>query len=279
MNRALSASLALLAAFGCGPAQLDPDDASSEAGSETASSTETSSADTSNDSPTTANAIPQDDAMPDDCDPYQQDCPDGEKCVPYRPDGGAEIENKCVPIMGEGEPGDPCWSGGLVEGTDNCGEGNICWNVSEVEGELLGTCHALCSGSVDNLECPAGSSCATGADSSLAVCMVSCDPFGQDCSNDYGCYWTGLEFQCVTTTSNLPTGSACGYINDCATGHLCMPTETLPSCQAASCCTLFCNLELGDQQCAAVPGSSCVPFFEAGRVPPDYQHVGVCLSP
>ena len=37
-----------------------------------------------------------------DCDPYAQDCPEGEKCVPYASTGSDWNANKCVAIMGDG---------------------------------------------------------------------------------------------------------------------------------------------------------------------------------
>jgi hypothetical protein len=55
--------------------------------------------------------------------------------------------------------------------------------------------------------------------------------------------------------------------------------ETLPACPAMSCCTAFCELGLGDAQCDAVPGTSCIPFFELGAAPPGYEELGVCLLP
>lgn len=269
----ITITIALLTTLGCGPSRLDDGATSSgETGSDTASSTETSSADTSDE----AQIIPKDDVMPEDCDPYQQDCPEGEKCVPYGPENGSGWENKCVPIMGQGEPGDPCW---YVDATDDCGEGSVCWAVEDVNGELVGTCHALCGGSPDNPECPDGSICAMGADSSLAVCTIPCDPLLQDCPNALGCYWTSFEFQCVTPTLDLPTGAPCGFINDCAIGHNCTAAEALPSCDGSACCAPFCELGLGDEQCEALPGTSCLPLASEGQAPAGNEHVGLCISP
>src|SRR5262245_45731356 len=49
-----------------------------------------------------------------ECDPFAQDCPEGEKCVAYGSTGGELDANKCVPITGSGMPGDPCIYGGNV---------------------------------------------------------------------------------------------------------------------------------------------------------------------
>ena len=64
------------------------------------------------------------------CDPYMQDCPEGEKCVPMAsPGSDAFDENKCVPVTGEGEPGDACAYGGVNEATDDCGPDSYCYFV------------------------------------------------------------------------------------------------------------------------------------------------------
>src|SRR5690606_441875 len=36
-----------------------------------------------------------------ECDPFEQDCPEGEKCVAYASTGGNWDANKCVPINGD----------------------------------------------------------------------------------------------------------------------------------------------------------------------------------
>ena len=58
-----------------------------------------------------------------------------------------------------------------------------------------------------------------------------------------------------------------------------MMAEVLPDCQGSGCCTPFCEVMLGDAQCDAVPGTSCVPFWEEGLAPEGYEHIGVCVVP
>ena len=53
--------------------------------------------------------------------------------------------------------------------------------------------------------------------------------------------------------------------------------DNLPDCDGPSCCTAFCDLMLGDAQCAALEGTVCVPFFEENMAPPGYENVGVCV--
>ena len=282
----------LLAVVGCGPPRLasspeDEESDSAEAGSDSTSSSETStsstSAETSDDtseSPSSGSEfVVRDDVwMADQCDQFEQDCPEGEKCVPYSTDGGPWNANKCVPVIGDAEPGESCWWGGIMEATDDCDATSICWDVMEFGGELIGTCVALCTGTPDTPECPSGSSCLIGGDSTVAICISDCDPLLQDCSSGLGCYWTGGDFKCVHTTDDLPTGAPCGFINDCAPGHLCGPAESLPSCEGAACCTPLCDLEVGDEHCQTMPGTSCVPFFQDGTAPPGYELVGVCVT-
>jgi hypothetical protein len=213
------------------------------------------------------------------CDPFEQDCPPGEKCVPSSIGGDVWDVNKCVPVLGEQQPGEPCTYDGLVEGTDDCDATSLCWNVTEIDGELIGTCHAFCLGTADDPECPEDTSCNISSEGSVNVCNQSCDPLVQDCGAGLGCYWANTDFSCIFTTENLPTGEPCGYINDCAPGNLCTTAEVLPDCVGAACCTNFCGLPLGDAQCATQPGTVCTNFFERGMAPPGYEDVGLCVLP
>jgi hypothetical protein len=292
----ISGTLALLATIGCGPPRIgvgpsDDESDSSEVSSDSTSTGETSTSEsttspeptdseTSSDEWTSADFIPDEDVwVADQCDPYEQDCPDGEKCVPYGSTGGNWDANKCVPIMGDGEPGEPCWYGGVYEATDDCDATSVCWDVMAVDGEAIGTCHSLCTGTADNPECPVGSSCLIASDSSVNICIFNCSPILQDCGRGLACFWANGNFNCIFTTQDIPAGEPCGFINDCAKGLSCTTAEVLPSCEGSACCTLFCDVELGDQQCEAMPGTSCVPFFEDGQAPPGYELLGLCMLP
>ncbi len=248
------------------------DDASEATGTGTGTSTSTDEGLT---------FIPDDDTpSTDECDVYMQDCPEGEKCVPYASDGG-DLWNalKCVPVLGDQALGEPCTWAGFVEATDDCDASSICWDVELVDGQYVGTCHAQCTGSPDMPQCPFGSSCTISGDGALAVCIPSCDPVAQDCNEGDGCYWANTQFRCIFIADDIPTGEPCGYINDCAPGHLCAYAATLPSCAGSACCTQYCNLPDGDAGCVAQPGTACVSFFEQGMVPEGLEHVGVCILP
>ncbi|MFO7564837.1 MAG: hypothetical protein R6X02_19490 [Enhygromyxa sp.] len=294
----LVTAMLLLATIACGPPRLGSDPGGDETGShdegpeptdsgmttlepttETSDPTDpTDSTDPTDPTATTIEFIPDyDDVLYELCDPWTQDCPEGEKCVPYASSGGTWDANKCVPIMGDQEPGEPCKYGGAVEATDDCDASGACFNVKEVDGEMTGTCLAFCTGSPDAPACPEGSSCKLTGDGTLTLCFPQCDPIAQDCDSGLACFWVGYEFTCVFTTEELPPGSPCGFINDCATGLICIAGEVVPDCEDPACCTPFCDTTLGDAQCAAVPQSMCVPFFEEGRSLPGYEDVGICI--
>jgi hypothetical protein len=212
-----------------------------------------------------------------DCDPFAQDCPEGEKCVPQASSGDVWDTNTCVSIMGDQAPGEPCTYDGPFAATDDCDASSWCWEVDE---NGNGICHPFCQGTADEPECPPASACFITNSGVINICITTCDPVLQDCSDGEGCYWTGVDFNCIFTTGGgAPDGEPCGYINDCTPGSMCIDAEALPTCGGSSCCTNFCDLELGDGQCAAVPGTVCASFFEQGEAPPEYAHVGVCILP
>ncbi|MFV8749929.1 hypothetical protein ACNOYE_05230 [Nannocystaceae bacterium ST9] len=214
------------------------------------------------------------------CDLFMQDCPRGEKCVGYDAFGGETWNaEKCVPVLGDQHEGEPCTWDGFSAATDDCDANTGCWNLEQVEGQWTGTCHAFCSGSVDNPLCPEGFSCPISGDPHVAFCVPDCDPLAQDCDEGLGCYWTNFEFSCVFTDQGIPTGEPCGFVNDCAPGNLCAAAETLPSCAGDACCTSFCDLELGDAGCVGQPGSACVAFFEEGMAPNGQTNIGICVLP
>jgi hypothetical protein len=279
MSRALLFASSFMLALAC----AGPSPASESGGTSTQSGeTSTQSGETSTQSGDTSTAegfVPTEHDLRASCDPFAQDCPDGEKCVPYASTGGNWDANKCVPVLGDGATGEPCTSAGAVEATDDCDASGVCWNVSDVDGELVGTCQPFCAGTPDNASCPFGWYCQLYGDGSRTICERLCDPLAQTCEDGQGCYWVGNSFLCGNTIGDIPAGEPCGYINDCAPGLVCVVPETLPSCAGSSCCTSFCELGLAEPQCDAVPGTECVPFFEQGTAPSGYEHVGICMLP
>ena len=248
-------------------------DPTTETGSSSESTTDTTSADSAD----TLSFVPMDDfAAVSECDPFMQDCPEGEKCVPYGSTGGNWDANKCVPVTGSGAVGDTCTWGGIVEATDDCGADSICWDVMDVDGQLIGVCTPFCTGTADAPVCDPGSSCIIANDGSITLCLGTCDPLLQDCGDGLACFWANTDFNCIFTSQDIPTGEPCGFINDCIAGNFCADAAALPACNGSACCASYCDLT--DPVCS-VMGTECVSFFEEGMAPPGYEDVGVCVLP
>jgi hypothetical protein len=300
------AKLVALALFGlwlfglaCGPPKLMGDgdgdagsgdeaesSTSESSSSSSSSSSETSTSETStgetgtNDTWETMGFVPEEDEMwGDECDPFAQDCPEGEKCVPYASTGGNWDALKCVPVSGDQAVGEPCTYGGTVEATDDCDATSHCWDVQEIDGEWVGTCLAFCTGTADMPECPPKTTCSISGAGVINLCIPTCDPILQDCNEGLACYWASNSFNCIFMTEDIPSGEPCGFINDCAGGNLCANAESLPNCAGSACCSPWCQLGDGDLPCEVLPGTTCVSFFEQDMAPPGYEHVGVCLLP
>lgn len=212
----------------------------------------------------------------DACDPFLQDCPVGEKCVPFASSGVTWDANHCVPVTGDGQLGDTCTSNDVALGTDDCGPDSLCWDTMDVEGEQVGVCTPFCTGSANDPICEPGRSCVIVNEGSINLCIATCDPLLQECGDGLGCFWTSGNFNCVFWTDGIPTGEPCGYINDCAPGNFCADASALPICAGSACCASYCD------QLAPVceqAGTECVTFFEEGLAPPGHENVGVCVLP
>lgn len=141
------------------------------------------------------------------------------------------------------------------------------------------TCLEFCSGTPDSPTCRQGSQCLLAGDWSPFLCTPNCDPLVQDCSAGLGCYWSSTGFFCIFAADQIPTGEPCGYVNDCAPGHLCAEAAALPSCAGPACCTQYCDLQLGDAGCVDQPGTVCVSFYPEGEAPIGEEHIGICILP
>jgi hypothetical protein len=219
------------------------------------------------------------------CDPWAQDCPEGEKCAPYRsPNGTTWDANRCVPVVANPKsPGDTCTElGGPQSGEDDCDFGAVCnWLV---EGE--GICAAMCTGSAEAPVCEdPGTSCNIDNDGSRILCNPICDPILQDCPDPtrMTCLVAiGTDtFNCELGwgDSGIAVGEECYFDNSCLNGNLCIyEPERIPGCVGGpGCCAPYCDVT--DAACPPGDGTSCVAFFEDGAAPPGYEHVGVCMLP
>lgn len=225
-----------------------------------------------------------------ECSVWTQDCSEGQKCSAYADDGGSSWNaNKCVPVMPDPHaPGEACTvTGSGVSGIDDCELGSMCWDVGD---DLMGTCVALCTGSLEEPMCldPA-TACVIYNDGVLNLCLDRCDPLTGDCPdpNDL-CLPASLEdpdgFLCIVDASGDggQVHTPCTFANSCDAGLLCRPAASASECdqQAGSCCEPVCDLTVPDpdSQCTGV-GQKCVAFFMPDMAPEGDEDVGVCAVP
>lgn len=216
-----------------------------------------------------------------ECSVIVQDCPDGEKCMPYANDGGNSWnDTKCVPIAPDpAGVGEPCHAEGSgVSGFDDCDGTSMCWDV-DID-TLEGTCVPFCIGPSE-----AEAGCANECDfcsissGPLALCFPICDPLAQDCDDGEGCYGYGDTFLCAPDASQQAGPAACEYINGCEPGYACVSGEALPACDAPGCCSPFCSTGLPDTCASIQPGTQCLPWWEEGQMPQEGclpGSIGVC---
>ena len=200
-------------------------------------------ASTTSDPTTTAGVFVPDDDIGgvSECDPFMQDCPDGEKCVPYGSTGGNWDANKCVPVTGGGAAGDQCTYGGVVEATDDCDAGTHCWDVMDVDGQQVGVCTEFCTGTADNPICarraPRARSPTTARSTSASRTAIRCFRTATRASPASGPTATSTA---SSRRQDIPTGEPCGFINDCVAGNICQDATVLPACNGAACCASYC---------------------------------------
>jgi hypothetical protein len=248
---------------------------------------------------------PQSDFVPDDypccdhggecgpdvtptCDIWNpDDCPEGEKCTAYATAGSSWDANKCVMIMGDGQPGDDCVAtdGSGVSGNDDCAEGSMCWDINQ--DTQTGYCVEFCTGSAENSSCNGDTICAIYNDGVLPLCLPTCDPLsaGGDCPNDMNVCVSdpgGDGFVCVLNASGqmAPYGTECQYVNSCNQGLFCAAADAVPGCAGSQgCCSEFCDINEPNTCSGAAGGQECVLWFEEGTAPPGYENIGGCAIP
>lgn len=206
------------------------------------------------------------------CDPWANDCPEGEKCAAWQMDDTWD-SNKCVPVMGDGVDGDVCTYDGAVAGTDTCAAGHMCYYTNA---DNVGTCIPLCTGTPEDGQCPQGFNCSISNEGSLILCVYDCNPLLQDCAPaETGCFFDGELFNC-DPAGDIPEGEPCAYINDCLPGQVCVTAAALPACNGSDCCTAYCDLM---EPVCLIEGTECVGFFDEGTAPPGLENVGYCVLP
>ncbi|MBL4683286.1 MAG: hypothetical protein JKY37_01755 [Nannocystaceae bacterium] len=215
-----------------------------------------------------------------ECSIWEEDCPPGEKCMPWANDGGTWNATRCSPIARDAAgPGEPCGvRQGIGSGLDSCELHAMCWFVDAET--LEGTCVALCVGGRDAPYCedPAAT-CPITSNGWLLPCLPRCNPLLDDCPAGHGCYPQPSGLLCAPDASGRDgaAGDHCGFINVCDPGNACVDGDTVPGC-SDSCCSAWCALdEPTASQC--LPEQACVPWFDKGEAPAGLEFLGICLLP
>lgn len=210
-----------------------------------------------------------------ECEPIQQDCPEGQKCTAVAKAEGTPWDyNTCVPVQGEGVAGDPCdVQDNKYSGFDNCGKGLLCMFTDQAG--MGGICIEFCDVA---MSCPmTGAACEIYNEGVLPICLPACDPLIQDCPEGQACYQGAAGFACfknVAPPDKGGQGSECKSVNICQGGYHCADAALLPDCAGEGCCTAFCAVSEGDANCP--DGLMCLPFFAEDEPPPEYADVGIC---
>ena len=218
-----------------------------------------------------------------ECDTILQDCPEGEKCMPWANDGGgAWNATRCSPVAANpNQVGDNCnVEGSGVSGVDDCDIGAMCWDVDPETN--IGTCIEMCSCSIDNPICQTpNTSCIIANQGSLTICLPVCNPVDiEACPDGEGCFPApeGDLFHCAVSVGEGTTqGTECSFLNACDAGQACVNPDAIPNCNSGlGCCAEFCDT--GFDECPA--GTECVAWFPDGNEPDEcLGQVGICGNP
>lgn len=207
------------------------------------------------------------------CDPWLQNCPQGQKCVPSE---NAET-TICVPLVNDPSgAGAPCTasSASAFHGEDTCDKGLSCYFVTV--DELAGTCVPMCQGSLGSPKCPEGGVCVFfGQYNALQLCLQHCNPLMDECPSGGHCSSPDWGFLCFDP--NDPTANQAGdscELTDCGKGLICVNAADVPGCPGDVCCTPYCDIN-GPNTCPN-PGQKCVPLLDANR---PMGNVGACRVP
>jgi hypothetical protein len=223
-----------------------------------------------------------------ECDVWNDDCPVGEKCMPWANDGGSSWNaTKCSPLdPNPAQVGDSCTvEGSGVSGIDNCDTAMMCWNVDPETNE--GVCIAFCDGSEANPVCEdTQTQCVITNEGVLILCLPNCDPITPgSCPEGQACYPVDDSFACAPDAGAEmgAYGDACEFLNVCDPGLFCALPDSVPDCSGSKgCCSPFCDLSDPDASAncpGAAGGQECTPWYEPGQEPPNLGDVGACVIP
>ncbi len=200
-----------------------------------------------------------------ECDIWAQDCPDGEKCMPWANDGGRTWNaTRCSPL-GEppNEPGDPCTvEGSGVSGIDSCALGSMCFGVDGTTN--TGSCVAMCGNFEANPTCPEGTGCFIAFDGVMPICLPPCDPLAPDCGADT-CVIdeTSGNAWCIPAilVGETVQGERCDdapFV--CNSDFVCAPGDRVLDCVDETCCTTRCDPAMPTPCPNEALGELCIPL-------------------
>ncbi|MEM7152037.1 MAG: hypothetical protein AAF799_04305 [Myxococcota bacterium] len=219
------------------------------------------------------------------CSMVEQDCPPGEKCLPYANDSSSWNDRHCVPVVDEPQgPDEPCSVfGDASDWTDDCDATSMCRGASETG---TGYCIEFCIGDDTNPFCANRCDyCPVFGESVVSVCLQACDPLAPDCFAGEACLpsRSGNVFACsvFAPSPDGAFGDPCRFINACIPGSVCWGGEGVPDCDGptSGCCMPYCPLEGPDPCPTLLTGTICtsVGWEEAQGCTP--APVGLCLLP
>ncbi len=280
-----SASTGVLAsADGTNTTEVVPTSGMAGSASTSTTSADTGTTATSGEEETFVSIILRPDLPEGPCDPYSQNCPNGEKCTWYASGGGSSWnETKCVPILeNPKQDGESCFAEfGGVSGIDDCDLGLMCWDVDL---ENHGVCVALCHGLLDAALCYAPTKTCVIYSRGLSLCLDTCDPLLQDCVAGDVCIrnYNDGKFLCVLDASGEEgqQHDPCFFANSCDPGLVCNEPTAAVECDqnGDGCCEPICDLSDpdADASCGGV-GQVCSPYQAMALE--GYENVGYCAVP
>ncbi|MCY1072097.1 hypothetical protein OV090_45550 [Nannocystis sp. RBIL2] len=219
--------------------------------------------------------------VPVACDPWLEDCPEGQKCAAYDEDGAGLTWTgyQCVPLAPQpAQLGQPCTvTAPVTSGLDTCDEHLMCWDLDD---QLAGHCVAMCEGTPESPSCAAPDTyCAQADNDVLILCLPGCDPLVQDCPVGEACYPHHAQqgvFACYPDAGGREgqVFDACEFLNVCDPGLLCLFPAVAVECDqdAAGCCMPYCDL--GKPNTCPGAGQECLPLLEEPT--PKYGDLGAC---
>jgi hypothetical protein len=204
------------------------------------------------------------------CDLWAQDCPRGEKCLPWANDTTDWWNaTRCSPIAPDAAGrGEPCTvDDGPASGVDSCDATSMCWSVDidTLEGECVG----FCENSENNPICTAaGTECLIANDGVLSLCLPVCDPLAATpCDLGHACHPADGLWFCLPDGAPVEIDGLTPTL--CGPGSTAVPGGSQSYCGQKDelCCAQICDVTAAD---CAQP-LQCVPVHEGGNA-------GLCVD-